>query len=109
MPNSMLESTTGFGAIRFAAALTVTASLTMADEPDRREFRPERLVGRFLPIVTPDVLPADRVTDQVRDEELVLGVTVDNVARAYPINMLTRPTREIINDKLGGRAIAATW
>ena len=26
-----------------------------------------------------------------------------------PINMLTNPTREIINDTLGGRSIAATW
>jgi hypothetical protein len=39
----------------------------------------------------------------------VLGVVVGKEARAYPINMLTNPTREIINDKLGGRAIAATW
>ena len=30
-------------------------------------------------------------------------------ARAYPINMLTGPSREIINDVLGGVPIAATW
>ena len=45
----------------------------------------------------------------VKDEELVLGVVVKGEARAYPINMLTSPRREIINDKLGGQAIAATW
>ena len=37
------------------------------------------------------------------------GVELHREARAYPINMLTNPTREIINDKLGGRSIAATW
>ena len=30
-------------------------------------------------------------------------------ARAYPINMLTGPHREIINDKIGETAFAATW
>ena len=40
---------------------------------------------------------------------LVLGVTVGEESRAYPINMLTGPSREILNDALGGRAIAATW
>jgi hypothetical protein len=40
---------------------------------------------------------------------LVLGVTIGKASRAYPINMLTNPTREIINDKLGGKNIAATW
>ena len=54
-------------------------------------------------------LAAGDVTDQVSDNELVLGVVVSGKARAYPLNMLTGPRREIINDKLGGRHIAATW
>ena len=41
--------------------------------------------------------------------ELVLGVVIGHQARAYPINMLTGPSREIFNDELGGQAIAATW
>jgi len=49
------------------------------------------------------------VTDQVTGKELVIGVVVDGKARAYPINMLTGPSREIINDVLGSRSIAATW
>lgn len=61
------------------------------------------------PIVEAPVIPAKQVVDQVYPEELVLGVVIGNQARAYPINMLTGPQREIINDQLGGRAIAATW
>jgi len=45
----------------------------------------------------------------VDDDELVIGVVIDGEARAYPINQLTGPDREIINDELAGTAIAATW
>ncbi len=109
MCNALSGPTEGLRPIGVAAALALSAQFATAAEPNRPEFRPRRVVRSFPAIVTPDAIPADRVIDQVRDEELVLGVTIDNVSRAYPINMLTRPTREIINDKLGGRAIAATW
>jgi hypothetical protein len=36
-------------------------------------------------------------------------VMINGESRAYPINMLTGPSREILNDRLGGTAIAATW
>ena len=71
------------------------------------DFNPKRVVKRFPAIVDPDFTKASEA--RIEDNELVLGVVVDGNARAYPINMLTNPTREIINDKLGGRAIAATW
>jgi hypothetical protein len=58
-------------------------------------------------IVDPPVIAADQA--KLSDNELVIGVEVDGQARAYPINQLTGPSREIINDTLGGTAIAATW
>lgn len=61
------------------------------------------------PIVDAPFIRASDVVDQVRSEELVLGIVVGGEARAYPINMLVGPEREIINDIVGGRAIAATW
>ena len=73
------------------------------------EFEPRRVVKAFDPITDPKVVVADKAGEFVRDEELVLGVVIGEAARAYPINMLTRPIREIINDRLGGRSIAATW
>ena len=72
-------------------------------------FQPRRVVPPRRPITDAPAIPADEVTDQVSDQELVLGVVVGDQARAYPINMLTGPSREIINDTLGGSAIAATW
>jgi hypothetical protein len=73
------------------------------------QFAPIRVVPPFPAIVDAPFIEGAAVTDQVTAKELVLGVVIDGEARACPINMLTGPQREIINDRLGGRAIAATW
>lgn len=72
-------------------------------------FEPIVVVERFEPITNAPIIPGRKVEAQVTDGELVLGVVLNGEARAYPINMLTGPEREIINDTLGGRPIAATW
>ena len=75
------------------------------------DFRPRTVIPRYFPpIKDPEIATAEEADGKiVRGEELVLGVVVGEDARAYPINTLTGPRREIINDRLGGRAIAATW
>lgn len=73
------------------------------------EFRPVRLLAQQSVIRDVPILNASEVQDEVNDRELVLGVVFNGEARAYPINMLTGPQREIINDQLGGTSIAATW
>ncbi len=78
----------------------------VAAEP---EFKPRRVVKPFEAITNPKVVSVKQSAEFVKDEELVLGVVIGDEARAYSINMLTRPMREIINDRLGGRSIAATW
>ena len=78
--------------------------------PGAPEWRPLTVTKPYRPpIVDAPVMTAGEVKDEVTDNELVLGVVVNGEARAYPINMLTGPSREIINDTLGGTAIAATW
>ena len=59
--------------------------------------------------MNPVIVPADEAEKFVEADELVLGVVIGGLPRAYPVNMLTNPTREIINDRLGGVALAATW
>ena len=82
-------------------------SENVATAPD---FNPRRVVSPRRPIVDAPIIAAHEVNDMVVfSEELVLGVVINGEARAYPINMLTGPSREIINDTLGGQAIAATW
>jgi hypothetical protein len=90
-------------------AAIVGAGSVHAQEKTKRDFRPKKLMSPRKAIVDAKFLSANAVTDQVSDAELVIGVVVNGKARAYPINMLTGPAREIINDKLGGKFIAATW
>lgn len=73
------------------------------------EFNPRQVVRPFKAIVDAPHVKTVAAKEFVEDDELVLGVTIGKASRAYPINMLTNPTREIINDKLGGKHIAATW
>ncbi len=71
-------------------------------------YQPRVVVNReFKPLVDPPIVAADQAN--VLPDELVIGVHINGEARAYPINQLTGPSREIINDQLGGIAIAATW
>ena len=83
----------------------------LSQERSQRVFNPRVVLKNPLrAIVDAPMIPASQVTKKVVvDDELVLGVVVNGQPRAYPINMLTGPTREIINDQLGGQAIAATW
>jgi len=75
----------------------------------RGEFVPPAKSGSRKPIADAPFLKASEVTDQVTDNELVLGVVIEGQTRAYPINMLTGPSREIINDTIGDTHLAATW
>lgn len=80
----------------------------LTGEAQTPEFNPRTVVKRVFEAITEIPLVSPSESD-LADNELVLGVVVDGMSRAYPINMLTGPSREILNDSLGGRAIAATW
>lgn len=72
------------------------------------EYRPRTVLKKPIrPITEPPIVSADQ--SGLADNELIIGVEIDGQARAYPINQLTGPSREIINDVLAGTAIAATW
>ena len=77
---------------------------------DPAEYDPQTVIPRSFPaIIKPPFVSAKEAAQLLRPNELVLGVEVDGKPRAYPIGMLTGPSREIFNDELGGTAIAATW
>lgn len=78
-------------------------------EPIAPDFRPIQVVSPFPAITNAPVVSSTAIGDRVTDSELILGIELNGESRAYPINMLTGPQREIINDRLGGRALAATW
>jgi hypothetical protein len=89
------------------SALVLAAGSTSAE--DRSDFNPRKLMRPVRAIVDAPFLAASEVTDEVDDNELVIGVVVGDQARAYPVNMLTGRSREIINDTVARSPIAATW
>ena len=78
-------------------------------EEAEQEFRPQHVLPRQPAIIHPPILAGSQIADEVTESDLILGVVVNGKARAYPINMLNGPFREIINDSLGGQPIAAMW
>lgn len=76
---------------------------------DPTDYDPHTAVDRMPAIVKIPVKLAVDVDKEVLDDELVLGVEVGGKFRAYPINQLTGPDREVFNDVLGETPIAATW
>jgi hypothetical protein len=54
----------------------------------------------------PVFVAADRASF-VDPDEPVIGVSIGSDARAYPTWLLN--AHEIVNDQIGGRAIAVTW
>lgn len=82
------------------------------EEVEEAAFEPKIVIDKaFPPIKDAEFFDIEQGNSFVEDNELVLGVSDDEkgIAKAYPINMLGGPRREIINDQLGDRAIAATW
>lgn len=84
-------------------------ALPLESQDKDPDFQPQRVVDRFPPITEFPVKPVREAAGALNSSELVIGVTVGKEARAYPINMMTGPQREILNDTLGGKVIAATW
>ena len=78
-------------------------------KPDPNGFAPMDVVELQKPITEFEVVSRKQADGWLKDVELVIGVVVDNKPRAYVINTMTGPEREIFNDVLAGRPIAATW
>jgi hypothetical protein len=84
---------------------------------------PEELINRRVPmesdIFNPTLLPYDGIRPiyepefapaneaPLEDDELVIGISLNGEAKAYPITVLR--SREMVNDELGGNPILVTW
>lgn len=62
-------------------------------------LRPERI---FVSLDTPATVPANDAT--LADEELVIGMEVDGIARAWPLREMVVP-HHLINDYIGDTSI----
>ncbi|MBP85530.1 MAG: hypothetical protein CMJ64_02250 [Planctomycetaceae bacterium] len=83
--------------------------LSPENPPSAESFFPQRAAPE-QPVVTGyQIALTGEVADALNDDDLVLGVVIDGEARAYPINMMTGPEREVFNDTLAETPLAATW
>ncbi len=93
-------------------AATTAATPAEPEEP-REPGDPDLEIVTLLP---PDAIPAidnprfvtaEDADRQLTLSDLVIGVSIDGEHRAYGAAFLS--AHEIVNDTLGGRAIAVTW
>ena len=100
----------------FALILTLAVPAWAVDEQAQRKKRltPRdrsemmHINERGYPLnVNPEIVSAGDTP--MADEDIVMGVVIGGEARAYPVNYMNGPRNEVVNDRLGGTAIAATW
>ena len=80
----------------------------LADIP-ARWFPPPRQNTAFPPLVRVPIVTAGAAGPEVRDDYFVVGVELNGESRAYPLNMLSRLDRHVLDDTLGSQPIAVTW
>jgi len=87
--------------------LLIGACATAAAEPrDRSTFTHLKEEGYPLNVNPEIVAAADA---EIGGTDMVMGVVIGDEARAYPLNYMNGPYNEIVNDQLGGVAIAPSW
>lgn len=99
-------------------SLSASALATGAASPGKGDLpRLEKLEGsRVSTLLPPDAIPAidtpqfvsaPEASAFMKDDEPVLGVLHDGLAKAYSLWHLDR--HEIMNDRLGNQGVAVTW
>ncbi len=97
-------------AVATAVGLTAGRLLRPPPPPEEPEYKPTRCLPPQQPVTEFPVKRVAEVRDALNPEERVLGLAVGDDARAYPLCMLVEePRRKVLNDTLGGEAVAVTW
>ena len=92
---------------------TTTPAPTAAPTPSTDDPDANLRIVTLLPkdgipaILEPTFIDATKAWEQYLADEPVLGVSINGEHKAYSVPYLS--SREIVNDDLGGVAIAATW
>jgi hypothetical protein len=107
------------GTIISTALVLILSSMAWAQDSrpsrTRKADWPEGAPGKavmpvkMLPITEAPYSRPHAMKHRVSDDDLVIGLAHDGVARAYPILMLGGPSREIINDRFGDQPYVVNW
>ena len=97
-PESTVES---------ASSLTVEPELINPRNFEFESYLPPQLIplDGIRPVYQPQFV--DAADAPLHDDELVIGVSIEGEAKAYPITVLR--FREMVNDELGKLPILVTW
>ena len=103
----------------WALVLVASCALPVLAQEAKRESRADRPTNRdrsdftFLkdegfPLnLDPKIISAAEA--ELGDGDMVMGIEIAGEARAYPVNYMNGPFNEVVNDHLGGQAIAPSW
>lgn len=77
---------------------------------DAEDFKPRRHIIPQPAVTELNVVSAAEAGEKLADDDLVLAVAIGGESRAYPLKMMEgEPRTKVLNDALGGTAIAVTW
>ena len=106
--NSLTNLPWHLGLLDDEPSLSETRLLLTSD--DLQQFQPDVVIANaYPPRVDPPVISVEEASRKIDDSELVLGVQINGEAIAIPVNMLTGPSRTIINLEVDGIPLAITW
>ena len=84
-------------------------AISIDNPPSPDSFYPISVVDEPPVVSGFEVLTAADAEMLILPDELVLGVEIDGESRAYLMNMMTGPDREVFNDSIAGHPIVVTW
>lgn len=100
----MQQTRAALVALCFSAALVLPALCGAAPEDEIRTLLPKDAIPS---IDAPAFAGAEDAEEFMRPDEMVIGVNIGGDKRAYAVPLLS--SHEIVNDVVGGRAVAVTW
>jgi len=83
------------------------SAVNLAPPPEDRTGFTYLKPGGFKINYNKEFVRANRA--RLGDSDIVLGVALNGEKRAYPVNFMTGPVNEVVNDYLGKKNIAVTW
>ena len=88
---------------------TATQERDVASNRDMDSLRIISVVPKdsIVAILNPELVSGEEADAQMRDTELVIGVSLNGDSKAYSIAQLG--VHEIVNDVVGGVPVAVTW
>lgn len=101
--------TFGVMVLRRVGVIAETVAVLDRQTGEARDLRLITLLPRdgIPAIFDPTFVSAEEGARQLRDDDLVIGVSIDGDHRAYGVANLS--SHEVVNDTVGGKPIAVTW